>query len=71
MLTSRFTALFMALAKALKMASILLQKHCNGKVVSEIYDVYPKKIENIIILFVFISLIKINNNTKYKATIAI
>ena len=31
---------------ALKMASILLQKHCNGKVVSEIYDVYPKKIEN-------------------------
>ena len=30
-----------------------------------------EKIENIIILFVFISLIKINNNTKYKATIAI
>jgi len=31
---------------ALKFASILINKYCNGEVVSEIYDIYPEKIEN-------------------------
>ena len=31
---------------ALKFASILINKYCEGDVVSQIYDVYPKKIEN-------------------------
>ena len=28
---------------ALKFASILINKYCNGEVVSEIYDIYPRK----------------------------
>jgi len=31
---------------ALKFASILINKYCEGDVVSQIYDVYPNKIEN-------------------------
>ncbi|MFL3001915.1 MAG: phenylalanine--tRNA ligase subunit beta [Cytophagales bacterium] len=31
---------------ALKLACVLIKKYCKGKVVSLVYDIYPKKIEN-------------------------
>ena len=38
---------------ALKFASILISKHCAGKVSSKVYDVYPNKINNSTINFDF------------------